>query len=151
MSRCRDRKSVLYIYNSSCISSSIVSMMSVFLPAAIGRPQSLHTGASARINLPGRRVPEHQIQFSHYPCSLPPHHVRSFFSPFKFQILITLPFCLFVNHRSGARGDSDAPAPRLLRPAASLPGGAQRRLHREEQAGDVDLPLDAHHADLLQV
>lgn len=68
-----------------------------------------------------------------------------------FQILKS--HCLFfLNRRSGARGDGDAPAPRrLLRPVAPLPGGAGWRLHREEQAGDVDLPLHACHSDLLQM
>lgn len=39
----------------------------------------------------------------------------------------------------------------LLGPVTSLPGGARGRVHREEQAGDADLPLHPGHADLLQV
>lgn len=127
-------------YNSSCIFSSIVSMMA-------SRDQTLSHFPRVRINLPSRRVPKHHIWFSPYPCLLPPHHDEMFF-----LILITLPFCFFGNHRSRTRSNGDAPAPcRLLGLAATLPGGAGWCVHCEEQAGDSDLPLDARNSDLLQV
>lgn len=43
------------------------------------------------------------------------------------------------------------PSRLLLRPVTSLPGGAGRWVHREEQAGDADLPLHPSHTDILQV